>query len=131
MSTFKATPALTSSTSDFIRRDAIQDFVLAPFAPYRVTSSETMIDCGSSFQLVKQYSNSRLLIDLEIGIRSRPCFGCFYCRQRKHLANRVFSPGLKLLHSIRLSDISILAVHIYLKIGVVSHVLSLGLSFAF
>lgn len=46
MSSFNATPALTQTTPDFIRKDAIQDFVLAPFAPFRVTLPNNTIDCN-------------------------------------------------------------------------------------
>lgn len=31
--------------ADFVRRITIQDFILAPFAPYRVTTPDTMIEC--------------------------------------------------------------------------------------
>jgi hypothetical protein len=46
MAPFNATPTLNATTPDFIRKDAIQNFVLAPFAPFRVTIPETMIDCN-------------------------------------------------------------------------------------
>jgi hypothetical protein len=46
MSTFNATPALSTTTPDFIRKDVIQDFVLASFASFRVTTPENLIDCN-------------------------------------------------------------------------------------
>jgi hypothetical protein len=45
MSTFNATPVLNQTTPDFIRKDAIQDFIVAPSAPFRVTFPEKLIDC--------------------------------------------------------------------------------------
>jgi hypothetical protein len=45
MSPFNATPALSETSPDFIRKDVIQDFVLASFASFRVTTPETLIDC--------------------------------------------------------------------------------------
>ena len=46
MSKFNATAALAQTTPDFLRRDAIQNFVVAPFAPFRVTIPKKMIDCN-------------------------------------------------------------------------------------
>ena len=45
---FNATAALAGTTDDFIRRVAIQNFILSPLAPYRVTwpDSDQTIDCN-------------------------------------------------------------------------------------
>ena len=47
MSRFNAAPALNVTTPDFIRKDVIQDFVLASFASFRVTTPKTLIDCDT------------------------------------------------------------------------------------
>lgn len=46
MSPFNATAVLSQTTPDFIRKDAIQDFMLAPYAPFRVTYPNTTIGCN-------------------------------------------------------------------------------------
>lgn len=46
MTTFNATATLSQTTPDFIRRTLIEDFVLAPLAPYRITLPQTMIACS-------------------------------------------------------------------------------------
>src|SRR5436190_1691152 len=43
MTTFNATNPITLYAPDYIRRQAIQDFVLTPFADYRVSRSESLI----------------------------------------------------------------------------------------
>lgn len=46
------------SPPDYIRRVTIQDFVLAPFAPYRVTTPDTFIDCvGQDCVAVRIHDN--------------------------------------------------------------------------
>lgn len=46
MGNFNITPAFVKSTSDFLSKSSIQDFILAPFAPYRVTNLEHFLDCN-------------------------------------------------------------------------------------
>ena len=45
MSTFNATTALSPVTPDWVQKDFIQNFIVAPTASFRVTTPETMIGC--------------------------------------------------------------------------------------
>lgn len=151
MSAFNATQSLTYSTPDFIRKDAIQDFVLAPFAPYRVTIPETMIDCNDptciglrihdniEYTVVptSNWSDNAPVPDYSPSWKSEFDPGnpwdVFTVANASTLQiefslldSDSFSPS-----DCQIYGYPYLAVQICLKQGVAPHILSLGSSFAF
>ena len=46
MGNFNITSAFDRSTSDFLSKNSIQDFILAPFAPYRAMNLDSFLDCN-------------------------------------------------------------------------------------